>query len=199
MSSITITRALSELKTIKSRIDKLRDKTIFISTKCTGQTCVDHVNETKSNWQAMCDLSARYRKLKFAIIDSNNKTMVTIDGSQYTISQALAIKDWILTTDSEILDTLRTQRATIMNEVNKHDEKVESNLQCLLDKSFGTTCSKEQMNSISESYRNSNKIKIIDPLKIDTVINEIGDLHTLFLGEIDFALSESNAITKILI
>lgn len=64
MSEITITRALSELKTIRARLDKLVNNTTFISTKTTGQAWKDHIHETKSNWQVFHDLSNRYKVRK---------------------------------------------------------------------------------------------------------------------------------------
>jgi len=93
MSSLTITRALVELKTLNSRINKIVDYTTFIMYKTKSKNshyAEDDFRKTAtSEFQSFNDLVARRDKIKNAIMMSNMTTMVEIAGKKMTVAHAV--------------------------------------------------------------------------------------------------------------
>lgn len=197
-SVTTVTRGLSELKTIKKRLAKLVQETTFMSTKVAGQAWRDHIHETQAKWQAIGDLLSRYERLKFAIIMSNAQTKVTINGRTYTVAEAIAMKE-VLQQKRAVLDRLRYVRNEVDFEVHQHDFNVREKLDRLLELNFkgDRKTSESDIKTISEAYLKNNAIAVVDPLKVDQQIVLLDQEIDHFTREVDFALSESNALTQL--
>jgi hypothetical protein len=197
---ITIHRALTELKTIRSRISKiLHGDGIFIGTRVVGKAYRDFAPEAKSNYQSLKDLIARYRAIKFAIITSNATTKVTILGQTMTVAEAICIKE-SLDSERELVTLLRQQRLNVQNEVDRHERTVQTELDKLLNnlcKNQDGRREDDQITTISEAYRKNNRIEVVDPLGVDKVISETSDYTDRFSSEVDIVLSESNSRTLI--
>lgn len=198
MVQLSVTRALAELKTIRKRLDKLIYNTTFISTKKTGQAWKDHIHETKSNWQAIGDLTNRYQQIKFVVIQSNATTKVTICDSEYTVAEAIAMKE-CLEKRKELLECLRQQRLSVSQTVDSHEQDVQRKLDNLLEINFKKDRKSDEsdIKAISEAYVKNNRIDVVDPLGLDVEIKSLETEIENFLKEVDFTLSESNAVTKL--
>lgn len=196
--TITVTRALSELNTIKKRLAKLTQNTTFLSTKVAGRAWRDHVHETKANWDAMNSLMERYTQLKFAIITSNATTRVRIGKGTFTVAEAIAFKECMQHKKS-LLDRMRNQRVDTNRVVQGHTDLVRSKLDRLLEMNFKSDgkSSETDIKAISEAYLKNNAIEVVDPLKVDDKITTLDEQIDDFMKEVDFALSESNAITRL--
>ena len=196
--TITVTRALSELNTIKKRLTKLTDGTTFLSTKVGGRAWRDHVHETKANWQAINDLMDRYERLKFAIITSNARTSVTIGERAYTVAEAIAMKE-CLQHKKSLLDHMRRARTDTDQTVQSHNETVRTKLDRLLELNFKAEKKTDEsdIKTISEAYLKNNAVTVVDPLGLDQAIASLDDEIDSFTKEVDFSLSESNALTKL--
>ena len=198
-NEITLVRALSELKTIRKRIEKLQNRTVFIGTKITGKAYKDFTKEAKSNYQAINDLYHRYNAIKFGIMRSNATVKVTINGCQLTVAEAIVMKE-SMEERKNLLKLMRSQRSSVSNAVSLHEQTVQTELNKLLSK----MCQNQDNSSdqthcqvFSEGYRQSNKIEVIDPLNLDKEIEKLDTEIDNFFSEVDFALSESNALNKI--
>lgn len=196
-NELTVTRALAELTTLKKRIGKLTSQTTFISTKVSGQSWKDHIQSAKSAYQSIRDLTTRYSSIKFAILRSNGSVKVTIGGNVYTVAEAIATKE-CLEHDRVLLQALRHQRATVTEQVERHERSVRASLDKLLETNFKSDKSDPAaIQAISESYLKNNKIEVVDPLNLDLKIEELDDRIESFASEVDFSLSESNATTRV--
>jgi hypothetical protein len=197
-SNLTVTRGLSEINTIKKRLSKLTQNTTFMSTKVGGRAWRDHLHETKSNWQSINDLISRFQDLKFAIITSNANTQVKIGAQTYTVAQAIAMKE-CLEHKRSLLDKLRQVRRDVDSTVQIHNDGIRQKLDKLLELNFQRDRKTDEgdIKSISEAYLKNNAIEVVDPLNVDKEIFRLDEELDGFLKEVDFALSESNAVTQL--
>jgi hypothetical protein len=95
MAKITITEALAELKTVKSRIEKKRQHSgnyILRDSRAVDPMLKEGGSEeyVKREWQAIRDLEERFIRLRFAIQDSNLLTNLELKG----ISRCIAA--WLI-------------------------------------------------------------------------------------------------------
>ncbi len=196
--SLTVTRGLAELTLLRKRINKLVENTTFISTKTSGKAWKDHVEETKAHWQAIADLNRRYTDIKFAILRSNANTKVTICGDEYTIAEAIALKD-MNSMQENLLLTLKQQRMLVLNQLEQNDNDVRRKLDNILELNFkkDKKVDEHDIKTITEAYLKNNKVKTVDPLNLDKEIERLEKQLEEFKGEVDFVLSESNALTKL--
>lgn len=199
-TSISITRALVELKTLQKRITRLLTSTTFVSTKVLDRAFTDHVPETKSNFSALKDLIARFEKIKFAIVMSNAQTKVNIGKHTYTVAEAIAKKE-CLRHSRDLLETLREQKQRVdmdMVSYSTHVEQLfERNCETMLKKENGKNPSEYEMKSYKDIFFANHKMERVDPLNIDMVISKLTEEIEDFDKTVDFVLSESNAVTLI--
>ncbi len=198
-NELTVTRALAELTTIKKRVEKLTNNTTFIGTRTTGQAWKDFQPETRANWQSINDLQNRYNNIKFAIIRSNAETRVTVSSMDLTVAEVIVMKE-CMTQKKTLLLSLRQQRDRTTRGVELHEKEVQKQLDRLLEglcKGHDGNRDQKQITDVSETYRKNNRCEVIDPINLDKEIEFLDRAIDSFNGEVDFVLSESNALTKI--
>jgi hypothetical protein len=197
--TISITRALAELKTLQARIDRLTSETTFIGTRTTGKAFRDFVPSAKASFQAILDLQKRQQSIKFAILRSNSSTVIKIGDQSITVAEAIALKE-CMKARRNLLETLQHQRLSVNNAVEQHERNLQSELDKLLNKVCSSSSDKRQddeISAITEAYRKNNRIEVVDPLKLDEKIESMSREIDEYLGQIDFTLSESNSLTQI--
>lgn len=202
MSSLTITRALVELKTLNSRINKIVDYTTFIMYKTKSKNCHyaedDFKQSVTSEFQSFNDLVARRDKIKNAIMMSNMTTMVDIAGKKMTVAQAVEFKTTI-GYKTLLLETLIKQRQQVTIETEAHKQKVQSKI----DDNVRIICGKDSkpdanvIQTVSDGIAKGDPIEVFDPLNLDAVIKTLEKEIEDFSANVDYVLSESNALTKI--
>lgn len=202
MSSISIARALVELKTLDSRINKLTSQTqwIIYKTKNKNSNYVeeDFKKTTQSEFQSLNDLITRRDNLKNAIMKSNSVVEVELGGVKMTVSQAIEYKKTIQYKKA-LLDTLKRQRQHTTVEYESHKQRVQNKI----DENIKVICGKDSkpdeavIKSVSEGITKGDPIEIFDPLCIDKVIKELETSIEDFTANVDYVLSESNALTTI--
>nr|QBK85898.1 MAG: hypothetical protein LCMAC101_04930 [Marseillevirus LCMAC101] len=198
-NELTVTRALAELTTIKKRVEKLTNNTTFIGTRTTGQAWKDFQPEARANWQAINDLLNRYNNIKFAIIRSNAITRVQVSGMDLTVAEVIVMKECMIQKKT-LLQSLRHQRDKTTRGVEQHEREVQKQLDRLLEglcKGHDGNKDQKQITDVSETYRKNNRCEVVDPINLDKEIEALDRFIDSFNGEVDFVLSESNALTKI--
>lgn len=202
--SISITRALVELKTLDSRINKIIDNATWIIYKTKNKNSYENEEEFKKNalseYQSLNDLIKRRDLIKNAIMLSNSVTTIEIDGKKMTVAQAIEYKKTIQYKEY-LLDRLRSQRQIVTIESENHKNK----LQHKIDENIKIICGKDSkpdtnvIQSITDGLTKGDPIEIFDPLNINKLIKELENECINFVSNIDYALSESNALTHITI
>lgn len=101
MTTMSITRALTRIKTIEKQLNQLVDKE-FVTTLAKREvdnvtdTCKEVLNKTKSNFDQFNDLFAELNRIKAAVRKSNEVTKITIGGDELSVVDALVYKNTIV-------------------------------------------------------------------------------------------------------
>ena len=203
MKEYTLTRALVEIKLYDSKIEKAIKELNSVSYKVNEivpeyrTTEADFLAEYNSQMQKIKDLRSNKTALKNALMKANSETKVKIADKEYTILEALNKKAEIHL-DSSLVHALTSQLKSAIAKVNTINEKIESDIERTINakSSSSGNQNKEYIQQVRESYKSQIPVLVNDTVVenlIKTKTDEIQD----FLAEVDFALSEINAITKI--
>lgn len=202
---MSVTRALNELSLLDSRISRAISEAQFSTYKkgasktvLNGRKTVEEFSqETKSKHQSIVDLIERRKKIKELIVMSNAVTKVTVGGVEYTVASAIERKSSIQY-DKMLLNKLVSSLANSTAKAEAENQKVENEINTM----NLTYMSKENavsnaMLKMNEEYREQNQTQIVDPLNLQNLIDKLRTEIEDFENEVDFALSESNSLTKI--
>lgn len=206
MEKITITRALNELKLLDSRINKKisslqvvdsyqeRNKVAMTSRKEIGNF---NENET-ANYQSIIDVIERRKKIKSAVLKANAENKVKIGNNDYTVIEAIERKISI-TYDENLLNQIKKNYVSLKNTIDTKRLECEQQVQDMLIQSLGTDKknNSEDYKNIAVPFIEANELKMIDPLGAEELIKKTEEDIETFKSEVDFVLSESNAINTI--
>ena len=200
---LTLTRALVELKLYDSKIqkaiDELKPVSYIVNNIVTDyrQTPNEFIGEYKSQMQKIKDLRNNKTLLKNALMKANATTKVTIADKEYTILEALNKKQDIQT-EQYLINVLKHSLSNSVSKVNNLQEQVEDRIEKTINSKSASSGnqSKDYVQVVRDSY--SDQIpKLVNADVIEKLIIEKENAVSEFLAEVDFALSEVNAITKI--
>jgi hypothetical protein len=202
--TISITRALAELKLLDSRIGKKIEERdfVFLASKKNRHQIVPEVisKDIRSTYQSITDLIQRRNKIKSAIILSNAVTKVKLKNEEMNVAEVIERKS-ILPYYRTLLTKLKRNKEMVLNHLERNNQSLEHDLQTILEINFGKQSNNktnpDDIENISKAYRDANRSEIIDPLQIDQKIKEIEEMIEVYETESNFVLSESNATTKI--
>lgn len=210
--TMTIHKALSELKVLDSRITKAIADTKFVlsnkhsNEKISGMTVEEYRTAMKAGYQRADDLIRRRNAIKRAVVLSNAVTRVQVGGAEYAVAEAIELKNHGMIFYRMMLDAMTKQlsRAELELEANSGAElerKAEAFVLSVIQAQ-----PKEKMNADSDAmkalrkqYLENNVYDLIDPLNVRDKIAELDTRITAFLTDVDAALSVSNAITTVTI
>lgn len=202
MPSQSITRSLVEIKTLDARINKIIENAVFTSYKTKTRNHNLNADEFRktanADYQSINDLICRRDKIKNAIVLSNSVTMVEITGKKMTVSQAIEFKNTI-EYNRNIVAKMRQQRQTVIIESENHRNRVQNKI----DENIKIICGKDTkadattIQTITDGITKGDPIEIFDPLGIDALISHMETEIEDFSANVDFVLSESNALTQI--
>lgn len=204
--TMSIHRALSELKTLNDRIPKAIQEADFIATdrksakKINGLSIEDYEKKIQAGFDKAVSLIERRNQLKDAIVQSNAITEVVVAGETMTVAKAIERKSSIVN-EEKLLATMVGKRRVAINKLTMENESLPSRLEDYLTAILGNKehAKKEEVELHTKSFMERNEYILIDPLNIDKRIEEWEERITSFKAEVDAVLSESNAITKITI
>lgn len=206
--TMTVHKALAELKVLDSRINDAILSGDFIITKKNNQDTVKGktVEQFKSKateaFQKASDLIRRRNAIKNAVVVSNANTTVKIGDKDYTVVEAIEKKNHGMDYYVQLRDVLRQQFAKQKSELEKHNASLQQKAEQFVTGLMGgrevKTDSAEYISAV-DTYIKSNTMTLLDPLGIEKKIEELDDMINTFLPEVDAALSVSNAVTTITI
>jgi hypothetical protein len=200
---MSITRALSELKLLDSRITKKIAETIFVDAKkengdytLLNQVKPDQISD--GSYASVTDLIARRQAIKSAIILSNASTDVVVAGVTMKVASAIEQKKSIEYKKALLL-SLRQQLARARAMV----QKANADMEIAIEKQSAAVLGKASSNTSDEyknfdaMFRKSNSTNLIDPMKIEEKISVLTAEIENFESDVDMTLSESNSRTLI--
>lgn len=207
MEKMLVTVALNELKLLDSRIIKEIDRGSFISSAKKSSPKVsptmskeEFIEEAKSKFNSVKDLIERRAKIKAAIVDSNAKTEVEIDGVKMTRADAIERKSSINYEKlmlNELKDQLNIHTAKVNSSNYEVDNKIDSLVQAAYGKEGKNNIKQEDYDAIAKPYREANEWDVVDPLNLKDVIEEMEKRIDGFESNVDSALQISNCTTYI--
>lgn len=205
--TMTIHKALCELKTLDSRIKKAIEGSVFVfankhsNAKVSGKTISAYSDEVKSAYQSACDLVARRDAIKRAVTLSNATTKVTIGGQEYTIAEAIEMKNHGIPMQQKLLDKLvRDNRAARRQADENNGECLEMRADEYVKSLYGSVDMKgasEEVKKVRADFIAAQTMELVDPINIDAEMKRLEETISGFTVEIDAALSVSNALTEI--
>ena len=204
--TMTVHKALAELKILDSRIGDAILSGDFVITKknnqdtVKGKTAAQYKTKATESYQKASDLIRRRNAIKNAVVVSNANTTVKIGDAEYTVVEAIEKKNHGMDYYVQLRDVLRQQFAKQKADLEKHNaslqQKAEQFVTGLMGGKDVKTDSAEFSNAV-DTYIKSNTMTLLDPLGIEKKIEELDDMINTFLPEVDAALSVSNAVTTI--
>ena len=204
--TMTVHKALCELKVIDSRINKAISATTYVvpnkhnNTKIAGMTIPDYSEQAKAAYQSAVDLIARRDAIKRAVVKSNAVTQVIVAGTTYTVAEAIEMKnhgmDHVRALMMKLTNDLNTAKRTADAEnslLERRGDEYIRNMYGATDMKNLTADAVKQRKEFIESIT----VELIDPLHVADKIAALDKMYHDFMIEIDAALSCSNSITEI--
>lgn len=201
MATMTIHRALGEIKLYDKKIVGLLDKDFVLASKkrlakIHGVDVEKYKEEMKANLQSLRALMRNRQTLKSAIAKSNETTEVTIGGETMTVLDAIERKNF-MNMRMSVVNTLKSQFNRADREVRMYEDNLQANLENYIKNTTKELNNKDLIDSLTESYKSLNEVVMIDPSNLRLVIEEMTKENDQFNTEVDYVLSESNSNTTI--
>ena len=203
---MNVHKALAELKILDDRIVKaINSVEACISnkhsnTKVKGVDIKVYTGVMKSSYDKATYLIKRREAIKRAVVLSNAVTKVTVADKEYTVAEAIEMKNHGMDFKNLLKQKIKKQYDAAMTQIitenGKLEDKAENYVVGLYGSKEGKT-STEEFTKTREAYIEAQTMELVDPIG---VLKEMEDLETEiaeFTAEVDAALSVSNSLTEI--
>lgn len=209
--TMTVHKALAELKTMDDRIAKaIRDTTYVLAVKhsaekINGMTVQNFKEKMRSGYQKATDLIARRDAMKRAVVLSNATTKVKVGENEYTVAEAIEMKNHGMEFRSALLRQMNSAYVAAQNELNRNsgetlEKKAEQYVLAVIaaqPKDSKMSVDSEAMKALRKTYIENNTYDLVDPLDVAKIMETLDAEINEFNAEVDAALSVSNALTVI--
>lgn len=204
---MTVHKALCELKTLDSRIQKCMQQSPFVfankhaNSKVTGVSVGDYCKEVQASYQSANDLIARRDAIKRAVTLSNATVKVTIGGKEYTVAEAIELKNHGVPLKQMLLKKLDSDNRRARMEADKNNGDVlELRADEYVKSLYGNVDMKgasDEIKKVRADFIAAQTMEIVDPIHIADEMARLEKEINDFMVEIDSALSVSNALTEL--
>ena len=207
--TMTIHKGLAELKILDGRIKKEIKSGSYCAAnkhsneKINGISVEDFNKAVQSTYDKVTDLINRRKAIKKAIVLSNAKTTVKIADAEYTVAEAIEMKNHGIEFEKLLLGTMDISYANAKLTVEKQngkelEERADQYVTAIYGQKDGKTNSAD-IEKVRKDFLEANSYEIIDPINISEKSEELRNKIDSFMAEVDSALSVSNALTEITI
>ena len=208
---MTVHKALAELKVIDERISKAIADGVYViankhsNDKISGMPVNDFKDHMRASYQKATSLIDRRNALKRAVVLSNATTKITIGGTEYTVAEAIEMKNHGMEFKTTLVRAMNFQNINAQNELNRNsgdaiEKRAEQYVLSVIQaqpKDTKMSIDSKSMVSLREEYIKNNTYDLIDPLEVNKLIEVMTAEINEFNTEVDAALSVSNALTVI--
>ena len=209
--TMTVHKALAELKTIDSRIDKAIMEGTYVlankhsNEKINGISVADFKERMRASHQKVTDLINRRNAIKRAVVLSNAQTKIKVGNEEYTVAEAIDAKNHGMEFKTNYARVLSSQNMNAQDVMNRNsgealERKAEQHVLAVIQaqpKDSKMSADSDAMKALRKAYIENNAYDLIDPLNVTKLIADMIDEVNEFNTEIDAALSCSNALTVI--
>lgn len=197
---MSITQALAELKLLDKRINKALDnvKWADVNTKSRPVDAEKFAKTVRAEYQSFTDLVKRRDTIKRAVVKANASTRVRVGLWEGTVAEAIEYKMSIFY-KKQLLEVMRAQLLTAKAKFQEQQEAVDGRLEKLLHSELGkdVKTSPETITALTNSFRENNKVELVDPLDLSTRVLALEEDIEGFETNVDWVLSETNGKTMI--
>lgn len=205
---MNVHKALCELKILDSRIKGAISDCTFVGLKkvaskqVMNQSVEDFKKIEKANFDRVIDLIRRREAIKRAVVLSNAVTKVMVAGKEYTVAEAIEMKNHGMDGKRMLCNTL--SHSLRMAEVNMEstnadaERKADAHVQSIAN---GKDIRSDEVKALREGYLAGVLVELVDtvPGGAKEALRNLEDEINGFMVEVDSALSTSNAITELTI
>ena len=206
---MTVHKALCELKTLDARIQKATQQSVFAfankhsNNKVCGLSIGEYSAEIKSTYQSIKDLLARRDAIKRAVTLSNANTMVVIAGKEYTVAEAIEVKNHSIPLKQVLLNKMEADNRRARLDADRgNGEALEARADEYVKSLYGNVDMKgasEDIRKTRADFITAQTMEIVDPIDIKSEMERLEKDISAFVVEVDAALSVSNALTELTI
>lgn len=207
--TMTVHKALAELKLLDSRIEKAIAEGVYCvankhsNDKIGGVPLDDYIKIMQGGYDKATDLINHRKAIKRAVVLSNAVTKVSVAGNEYTVAEAIEMKNHGVEFEKLLMNTMNIQYRNAQMQINQEngkdlEQRAEQYVTAIYGQKEGKTNTSD-IEKVKADFLKSNQYELVDPLhvleKIEDLEKKINDL----MAEVDSALSVSNALTEITI
>jgi hypothetical protein len=207
MATIIVAQALKDLKTLDSKIKRAVNEGMFVGVQVGNKPINDHIaidtfnKNAQSSFQSVSDLISYRDKLKAAIVQSNATTKLTVAGVEMLRCDAIEKKESIQY-KKDFLTKLRQQYAHAVQRVQAENMNAQAKAEKQIETTYGKADQRKSDDAQAimaqmKAFMDYNGAKLVDPLQIKEVIDNMTQEIEDFEADVDVALSISNATTTI--
>lgn len=204
---MTVHKALAELKIIDDRITNAINEGVFCITnkhsnnKIKGVSIEEYKQTIQGNYDKVADLIKRRNAIKRAVVLSNAVTKVNINNIEYTVAEAIDMKNHGIEFDDMLHSELKNQYQEAQSVILHYNgDDLEKRAEAYVIGIYGSKEGKTNTDDFERTKKDfitANSYELIDPIKILDKINFLEESISSFRAEVDAVLSVSNAITEI--
>lgn len=204
---MTVHKALSELKIIDDRIYRAIDEAVFCvankhsNEKIRGIPIKEFTEQMSSGYDKSSDLIKRRDAIKRAVVKSNASTNVEVGGVEYTVAEAIEMKNHGVELLQYLLANMRDQYKEAQAEVMKNNGKdLDSRAEQYVVGIYGSKDGRvdtDDFKKAKQDFIKSNSYELVDPIHVKEKIEMLEDKISTFISDVDSALSVSNALTTV--
>lgn len=198
--TISVTQALAELKLLDKRINKALEYVMWadVKTKSHPVDIEKFAKTVRAEYQSFTDLVKRRDTLKRAVVMANATTRVKVGSWEGTVAEAIEYKTSIAY-KKRLLEEMQSQLYRANAKFQEQQEAVDARLEKLLHSELGkdVKTSPETITALTNSFRENNKVELVNPLDLATCVRELEEEIEAFETNVDWVLSETNG--KVLI
>lgn len=209
IEKMTVHKALAELKLLDGRIDKAIAEGIYCvankhsNDKINGIDIAEYKKLMQGRYDKVVNLIDRRKALKKAVTLSNAVTNVTINGKEYTVAEAIEMRNSGILHEDTLCKFMEKQYKKALAEIKTRNEgELEERAEDYVKAMFGQKEGKAntaEAEKLRKEFIANNSYELLDPLKINEKIEALEKHISDFMSEVDAALSTSNALTEITI
>lgn len=206
---LTVHKALSELKILNDRIQREIDDIQFVlvnkhsNQKINGAPVKEYMEQTKEKYQSVTTLINRRNAIKRAVTRSNAVTTVDINGTEYTVAEAIDMKAVGVNHLRQLLQRMEYQFKQAQNQAERENgDRLDNRADDYMRSLYQNTDLKnmtDELKKVRENFITAQTVEILDPVKVTDEITKLRDKIDAFMSEVDSALSVSNALTTIIV
>lgn len=204
---MTVHKALAEIKVMDNRINSAIYSGVYClankhsNEKVKGIAVEDYKKVMQGYYDKANDLIKRNEAIKKAVVLSNAITKVKIGENEYTVAEAIWMKNHGIDNKDELLVKLQQQYNKAQAEILKNNgEELDKRAEQYVIGIYGSKEGKadtEAFEKTKKEFIKVNQYELLDPIGILKVIEDLEKEIDTFKAEVDAALSTSNAITEI--